>query len=105
MAVKLADWEAKGVELFGEDRCNWRFVCPSCGDVQSVNTAKKNYPELKGKGWAPAQECIGRYLEDAGCNWCSYGLFRGPLLIELEDGKEVGYFDFDGKPYTKKAEG
>lgn len=62
---------------------------------------KEEYPELKGRGWQLGRECLGRYVDDVDCNWASYGLFRGPLIvIATEDGREVLYFDFAGKPFT-----
>lgn len=101
MKISQAEWEAKGRELFGEDKCNWRFVCPKCGDERSLNEVKERYPELKGRGWSPGTECLGRYADDVDCDWASYGLFRGPLIvIATEDGSEVPYFDFSGKPFT-----
>lgn len=99
--IKKEEWEKKGIELFGEDRTAWRFVCPSCGHVASINDAKEKYPEIKGRGWSPPSECVGRYLKDLGCDWCAYGLFHGPLAIETEDGEVIFAFDFEGKPFTK----
>jgi predicted RNA-binding Zn-ribbon protein involved in translation (DUF1610 family) len=46
-------WEAKGAELFGDDREAWRFVCPTCGNVASIELARKQWPELEGRGWSP----------------------------------------------------
>lgn len=91
---------------FGEDPKLWAFVCPSCGDVATPADFLANDadPNLIG------QECIGRSfgalrgekrttkqgvtVGDAprGCDWCAYGLFRGPWLITFPDGKEVGSF-------------
>ena len=28
--------EKRRTELFGEDRKNWRFKCPSCGNTQTI---------------------------------------------------------------------
>jgi hypothetical protein len=47
------------------------------------------------------QECIGRSLgalrknekyTGRGCDWCAYGLFRGPWIVVMPDGQEVGSF-------------
>lgn len=101
MKISQAEWEAKGKELFGEDKRNWRFVCPKCKDVKSFNDVKEKYPESRGCGWQPGRECIGRYIEEIDCDWAAYGLFRGPLIIVVNGGGEVPYFDFAGNPFSK----
>lgn len=89
------EWEAKGKELFGGNRMEWKFVCPQCGNVTTPNDFKK----FKDQGATPdsaVQQCIGRYDEDHGCNWCAYGLFAGPSFITDVDktGGQVGIFNF-----------
>lgn len=103
MKISQVDWEKKGVELFGDDKWNWRFVCPKCGDERSLNEVKDEYPELKGRGWRPGQECIGRCVIGIGCDWAAYGLFRGPVIVmATENSSEVPYFDFAGRLFTGK---
>ena len=89
---------------FGDDARDWAFRCPSCGDVATAR-------DFKDAGADPnriGQECIGRHLgalsgkkptkdggrslASRGCDWCAYGLFRGPWLIDLPNGKTVGSF-------------
>lgn len=94
MAMTQAEWTAKGLELFGEDRENWAFACPMCGNEMSIARARRDFPELKGCKWAPHQECIGRYTRKVDCDWCAYGLFPGPVIVTMEDGKEVATFEF-----------
>ena len=99
---------------FGPSPNNWAFVCPMCGDVATGADWKSALVDrgIKEKDGTPAnasdylgQECIGRVLgalsgsvEDGqkysgrGCDWCAYGLFRGPWFIVLPDGREVGSF-------------
>lgn len=84
-------------ERFGDDVKAWTFVCPQCGD-------RANAQDFIDAGADPqklGQECIGRSLgaltkpgatNKRGCDWCAYGLFRGPWLITMPDGKEVGSF-------------
>lgn len=103
MTITEQEWVAKGTEFFGDDREVWKFVCPACGDELSLAEAMEKYPELRGCNWAPGQECIGRYTDKVDCDWCAYGLFRGPLLIKREDGRETPAFDFAGKPFTGKS--
>ena len=103
MTVTKAEWEAEGEELFGPDKEGWIFVCPQCGSEMSIARARAEFPALKGSGWNPSSECIGRYLPGVGCDWAAYGLFRGPLFVDIGDGSEVSAFDFAGKPFTGKV--
>ncbi len=116
-SVSFEAWEAKGVELFGPDKENWRFVCPSCGNEMSIARARAEFPQLKGTGWRPESECIGRYIDvpaaqllrEAGvtsqrCDWCAYGLLSGPLHVFADGRNEpIAAFDFAGKPFTSEA--
>lgn len=77
-----------GVRLFGEDRWNWRFVCPCCGHVATA----KNYKEAGAPEGAVGYSCVGRWSgakrgalgEGPGpCNYAGGGLFAfGPVKIE-----------------------
>lgn len=113
--ISQQEWEAKGVELFGENKQEWRFVCPACGNVESLESAKKDHPDAI-DDWRVEQECIGRHTTETGCNWAAYGLFWGPVLVELKDAGDeaeaevtsnrhslMPIFDFEGKPFTKEA--
>ena len=101
---------------FGPSPNNWAFHCPICEDNATGADWKSALIEkgIKERDGTPAnasdylgQECIGRVLgalsgtvEDGqryrgrgrGCDWCAYGLFRGPWFIVLPDGREVGSF-------------
>jgi hypothetical protein len=101
--ITLESWRAKGTDLFGADETKWAFKCPNCSDECSFERARREFPELKGCGWRGGQECIGRYTRKAGCDWVAYGLFCGPLSIQLDDGKVIHAFDFAGEPFTKEA--
>lgn len=98
--IPVAEYEAKGRELFGPDPHSWQFVCPACGNAASVDMARKRWPELKGCGWRPWSECIGRYTNRGGCNWAAYGLFCGPLKIRRDDNEITYAFDFVGHPFS-----
>ena len=98
--LPVAEYKAKGVELFGPDPHDWVFTCPACGNRASVSLAKERWPELEGKGWRPWSECVGRYTREAGCDWAAYGLFCGPLKLTDEGKPEVYAFDFAGHPFT-----
>lgn len=103
-----AEWNAKGIKLFGENHLNWWFKCPSCKRVQSV----EEFRQFKSKGADPNsayKECIGRYTGGrAGphkCDWAAYGLFCGPDFVLQKDGKEVPVFEFaEGESGHKKSD-
>lgn len=96
MNYDRAGWEARGRELFGADKATWRFRCPRCGNVASVERAKSEWPQLKASGWVPEQECVGRYLTGVGCNWAAYGVFHGPDFVSVDGRAEpVPVFAFD----------
>lgn len=104
MEISRETWEAKGHELFGPDQDNWAFVCPICGHEMSIAKARAEFaehlPKLREGRYAIVQECIGRHVAGVGCDWASYGLFRGPLIV---DGTTA--FDFAGKPFTASKGG
>ena len=92
-------WMAEGERRFGADIGGWRFVCPACKHVQSVNDFKPH----KDKGATPEDarfNCIGRYSganpnaglagtgkEQGPCNYTSGGLFDlRPVVVKTKDG-------------------
>jgi len=98
------EWRAKGEELFGPDQKDWKFVCPRCGLVMSQVSMFEAHPKLGGTKWTVYSECVGRYVEGAGCDWAAYGLFRGPVIVIADgDDIEIPAFDFEGKPLTGDA--
>ncbi len=112
--VPLKEWLAEGERLFGTDRTKWRFVCPSCGHVQSV----EDFIELKRLGILTvdvdsvvAFSCIGRFdtrIPDdkvgtifdkepkrQPCNYTNGGLFcLANLMVVDEKGKKHPVFEF-----------
>lgn len=108
--VTHAEFIATLIERFGEHPSKWAFVCPSCGDVATGDDFREaliEHPRIRRDGTTTeaahilGQECIGRTLgalsvsddewTGRGCTWVAYGLFRGPLFVEL-DGHEVPSF-------------
>lgn len=99
----LQEWLAQGALFFGEDRMQWRFVCPSCGHIQ---TAADLLP-YKDRGATPDScyfNCLGRYSGTGGemcgdqqpCNYTTGGFLNiSPVTINLPDGKSMRVFDFD----------
>ena len=101
-----AEWRALGKKLFGPALDRWRFRCPTCGHVMSIAKAREMTDEQQKKlrgggagdqGWSIESECVGRYLSDAGCNWCAYGLFSGPFFVVRPDGHKTPVFGFDAE--------
>lgn len=93
-----AEWQALGLALFGDDRTKWRFRCPHCDNVMSIERARAMAPEqlamLRASKWNIEQECVGRHI-DAGCDWCAYGLFSGPFFVVRDGGQKTPVFGFD----------
>jgi hypothetical protein len=91
-----AEWEAEGERRFGKDMMRWRFVCPSCGHIASV----QDYKDAGAPVGAIAFSCVGRWagagdentFKKAGgpCNYAGGGLI-GLNPLEVGDGR---YFDF-----------
>ena len=90
------EFEKEGEKRFGSDQMNWRFKCPSCGYVASV----QDYKDARASSATVGFSCIGRYLPGkcqeaftngpGPCNYAGGGLFRlNPVEI---DGKY--FFEF-----------
>lgn len=93
------EWKAEAVRRFGEDPMKWRFVCPSCGYVASV----EDWKNAGAQEGAVAFSCVGRYMgskkeifdKTAGpCNYAGGGFFKlNPVTVRI--GIEVRHvFDF-----------
>lgn len=100
-------WLEEGKRRFGADPLQWRFVCPACGHVQTMQDFKDLHADPQ-RGY---QECIGRVWNAQGkdgarsglsgdgpgpCDWAAYGLFgtlnAGTLVVTPQ--KELWIFDF-----------
>lgn len=105
--VTEAEWGAKGQDLFGPNQENWQFQCPACGHVMSIAIVNEKYaehlPAFREHKFAIECECIGRAVPSLGCDWCAYGLFRGPLFVKRDSGNETPCFDFAGLPFTEET--
>ena len=94
-----AEWKAEGERRFGKDIMKWRFVCPSCGHVASL----QDWKDAGAPANAAAFSCVGRWLGEAReaffvadktkpgpCNYAGGGLIGlNPLEVDGEH-----YFDF-----------
>jgi hypothetical protein len=104
----LEEWTAKGIELFGEDRLRWKFVCPVCAHVTLVQDWKDAGAPVE----AAAFSCVGRWstpnpvvafgntgpngIRGKGpCNYAGGGLFGlNPITVTHADGHSTQTFAF-----------
>lgn len=101
-AITLEEWKVEGIRRFGPDQMTWRFVCPSCGHIASV----QDYKDVGAEESAVAFSCIGRWLpsrsdafsgQEGPCNYAGGGLFRiSPVRIEGKGDER--YFAFADAP-------
>lgn len=87
----IQEWKADGSSLFGSNPKKWKFICPSCGHVQSG----EEFEKLENcNDWQDVYtKCIGRFFDGEGCNWAAFGLFRTLGKGRKVDGK-TEVFDF-----------
>lgn len=116
LAITIADWRAKAVRLFGADPLQWRFVCPVCNHIASVQDWKDAGAPAECAGFS----CVGRWIPGSRpafhgepvqsskstgpCTYAGGGLFRlNPIKVLLEDGKTIDVFAFDesGEPFVE----
>lgn len=94
------EWMAEGTRRFGVDQMKWKFICPACKHVASV----QDYADAGASSNVVAFSCVGRWMnkprdafgEGPGpCNYAGGGLI-GLNPVEVDGGR---YFDFatDGK--------
>jgi hypothetical protein len=90
MHIDLVDFRAE-VERRGGVDC--KFVCPICGNEASP----RDFKDAGAKGHHATSACIGRLGEEhGGCDWAAFGLFRGPVFVQMPGGGEVPAFHFAG---------
>lgn len=97
------EWLAEAERRLGLDINRWRFVCPSCGYVTSVDRWRlAGAPEGN-----VAYSCIGRSIgttkrlgaKVGPCDYAGGGLFRlNPVDVVLENGNTRQTFEFAEEP-------
>lgn len=76
-------WRAEAERRFGADVLKWKFRCPMCGHIASVQEFKDAGARSPNSAYL---ECLGRYTgkgsprkgDSSGCNWAAYGLLGIP---------------------------
>lgn len=92
-----SEWQAEGKRRFGDNHRDWKFKCPACGHVASV----QDYKDAGAVAGHVAFSCIGRNLKDGPrkafgekgkgpCNYAGGGLI-GLNPVEVDGGH---YFEF-----------
>jgi len=108
--ISLKEWLQEGERLFGPDKKQWKFKCPNCGHIQSI----QDFIELREKGICDIDgntayfSCIGRFdtripenkigtISDkkSPCNYTNGGLFCfAKTFVIDEQGKKHAVFEF-----------
>lgn len=109
VTLTLAQFMSAGTERYGSEIRHWRFRCPACGHVQSM----EDFRPFKSQG-ATADDvrfnCVGRFLGakrkafgghgPGPCDYTTGGLFNiTPLTISTDEGDKHA-FDFADQPLT-----
>lgn len=107
-------WRAEAVRLFGVSPRGWRFRCPICGHVASLEAWRDamaaKHPDGDELLWRSAAqtrapvECLGRLVGGRSamsgtgpgpCDYAGYGLFRIGLVTVHERETSFDVFPFD----------
>ena len=93
LVMSIDDWKAKAAKLYGDDAKQWRFKCPSCGEVQTGQEfIDNNVDDPIGKFYF---SCTGRWVDGRGCNWTLGGLFQiHNVEVVNEEGEAVPVMEF-----------
>jgi len=93
--IKYDDWIKEAKVRFGEKARDWKFVCPACKTVQSIQDLLRAGVKKEDVDGYMAFSCIGRFTKDKGCDWTLGGLFQiHTLEVELENGHKRAVFEF-----------
>jgi hypothetical protein len=107
--MTFQEWQAEAIRRFGIDVMKWKFVCPCCNHVQSV----QDYKDAGAPETAVGFSCVGRWaggrreafglFQEKGkvydgpgpCNYAGGGLLQlNPVGVTGEDGKDHKTFAF-----------
>lgn len=71
------------VTRHGPFKDNWAFTCPNCGGIQTV----ADFKNIDVDPNAVTRACIGRYVDDRGCNCLLSG--DQPHFLDVVDNDSV----------------
>lgn len=90
--VLYSEWESQGEALYGTDKHQWVFKCPSCGNEQKP----AEFIEIDRQPNTALSNCIGRYKKDTGCDWSLGGLLSIHKLSVVKGARVFPVFEFSG---------
>lgn len=92
--LSVAEWQQEGTKRFGSDMMTWKFVCPSCGYVASV----QDWKDAGAPAGAVGFSCIGRWKDGddsksfqkkgGPCMYAGGGLI-GLNPVKVKDGENI----------------
>jgi hypothetical protein len=105
--ISEKDWAAIGRKLYGDDRRDWKFKCPVCGNVATA----RDYEMAGASEGTVGFSCLGRWTGatssfngSAPCNYAGGGLIRlNPIFILTESGHKHNLFDFGCSELERNA--
>lgn len=101
-AISFEEWKAEAIRRFGEAPQGWKFKCPCCGHVQSM----QDFADVGADINLAYFNCIGRHDGKHGavqmgtkpgpCNYTGGGLFNlNPrAVLHPENASVLRIFDF-----------
>lgn len=105
--MSLACWQKLGESLFGPDVDQWRFICPSCGHIQTRADWRKLGMNHRLIDMLLGFSCIGRWLnplravefgelsEGYGCMYHGHQRRNiSPTVVIISPGEERPTFGF-----------
>lgn len=81
-SIAIKDWDLEGTKRYGINRKKWRFRCPNCGDVVTVECMKTK------TCFIPLQDCP--------CGWKGNG--GNPITVIVSINNHHNIFDFADDP-------
>jgi hypothetical protein len=89
--IDYDEWIIELHQRFGDDPEKWAFKCPNCGNIQTAQDFLNHMIEFpKSKVY---NSCIGRYVDNIGCNWTLGGLFQIHKTSVLKDAEVIPVFE------------
>lgn len=86
----FSDWVKHGESLYGDDKHQWVFKCPSCGQEQKP----ADFIAIDQQPNTALSNCIGRYKEKTGCDWTLGGLLSIHKLSVVQGARVFPVFEF-----------